>query len=285
MLRPHCALQSCNAAHTQTATSKRAASKTRFDPIFCPWLIKYGGFSLSNSVIQTQFINHRFYIFLTLMIYISFPGLSVIISIPFFLFLFWYFRFSTPSRNTCLTCLSVIPFSSNFCIMDSVQGLRFEGSWGHRHTFLGFGAQNLQIYLLKGHLCLFFPLSDMYSVHVSMKCLPRGLWYMPMHDEEKRQWVCYLACMYSSGLTLGPGARGWKWIGCPPPIRGRGVNWIWKVEERGTGGDIFSLSTFVGRWWIQVIVLAPSYRLLTSIIAPTPATFKYLCPLRSESKK
>ena len=38
MLRPHCAFQICNEAHTQSATS----DKTRLDPIFCPWLIKYG---------------------------------------------------------------------------------------------------------------------------------------------------------------------------------------------------------------------------------------------------
>ena len=57
MLRPHCALHSCNVAHTQSATfelhSERIASKSRLDPIFFPWLIKYGGksgFSLSDSV-------------------------------------------------------------------------------------------------------------------------------------------------------------------------------------------------------------------------------------------
>ena len=57
MLRPHCALQTCNAAFTQSATSEHVASKTRLDPIFCPWLIKYGrksGFSLSNSVTSLQ---------------------------------------------------------------------------------------------------------------------------------------------------------------------------------------------------------------------------------------
>ena len=54
MLRPHCALQTCNVARTQSATSKRVASKIRVDQIFCPWLIKHGGksgFSLSNSVL------------------------------------------------------------------------------------------------------------------------------------------------------------------------------------------------------------------------------------------
>ena len=57
MLCPHCALQTCNAAHTQMAASERIVSKTRLDPIFCPWLIKYGGksgFSLYNSVSETH---------------------------------------------------------------------------------------------------------------------------------------------------------------------------------------------------------------------------------------
>ena len=54
MLCSHCALQACKVAHKQSASSERAASKTRVGPIFCPWLIKYdgkSGFSLSNSVI------------------------------------------------------------------------------------------------------------------------------------------------------------------------------------------------------------------------------------------
>ncbi len=46
--------------HTQSATSERVASKTRVDPIFYPWLIKYGGksgFSLSNSVVYIQILH------------------------------------------------------------------------------------------------------------------------------------------------------------------------------------------------------------------------------------
>ena len=59
MLRPHKALQTWNAAHTQLATSKSVASKAQVDPIFCPWLIKYGGktgFSLSNSGLESNHI-------------------------------------------------------------------------------------------------------------------------------------------------------------------------------------------------------------------------------------
>ena len=59
MFHPHCTLQTCNGPRTQTATSERVVSKTRVDPFFCSWLIKYGrksGFSLSNSVdfVQTR---------------------------------------------------------------------------------------------------------------------------------------------------------------------------------------------------------------------------------------
>ncbi len=42
--------------------------------------------------------------------------------------------------------------------MALMQGLRYEryeGSWGYRRTFLRFGAQNLEISLLKGHLHLY----------------------------------------------------------------------------------------------------------------------------------
>ncbi len=57
MSRPRCVLQTCNVGHTQSATSECVASKTRLDPIFCPWLVKYGRksrFSLSNSVVLPQ---------------------------------------------------------------------------------------------------------------------------------------------------------------------------------------------------------------------------------------
>ena len=57
MLRPHCAFHTRNVTYTQSATSERVASKIRLDPIFSPWLIKYGGksgFFLSNSVHPLQ---------------------------------------------------------------------------------------------------------------------------------------------------------------------------------------------------------------------------------------
>ena len=59
---PHYTLQTCNAAHMQLATSECVASKTGVNPIFCPWLYKYGGkpgFSLSNSVGMIQLCPHR----------------------------------------------------------------------------------------------------------------------------------------------------------------------------------------------------------------------------------
>ncbi len=43
---------------------------------------------------------------------------------------------------------------------------------------------------------------------------------------------CISARLVASGVTLGPGARGWKWIGCR--LRGRGVDRIWKVGD-GSG--------------------------------------------------
>ena len=63
MLHLHCALQTCNVAHMQSATSERVASKTRVNQIFCPWLIKYGGksrFSPSNSVVNLQVTGHSY---------------------------------------------------------------------------------------------------------------------------------------------------------------------------------------------------------------------------------
>ena len=49
--------KTCNVAHTRSANSECVASKSRIDPIFSSWLIKYGGescFSLCNSVIYTD---------------------------------------------------------------------------------------------------------------------------------------------------------------------------------------------------------------------------------------
>ena len=53
-----------------------------------------------------------------------------------------------------------------------------------------------------------------------------------------------------SGVTLGPGARGCKWIGCPPPEQGC---WSHLMAERGTE-DRFSRSTLMGGGRIEMIV-------------------------------
>ena len=61
MSRPHCGLETCNVAHAQSATSKRAVSKIRVVPIFCPWManqIWQEGQVLSNSVGITHVMDY-----------------------------------------------------------------------------------------------------------------------------------------------------------------------------------------------------------------------------------
>ncbi len=92
------------------------------------------------------------------------------------------------------------------------------------------------------------------------------------------QYDLWTWCVQNS---LGPGARGWKWIGCPPPPPPHGQGRRLHLKSRGRE----RIRAYICGWeHIEVIVCCPKSSIITICVTPS-LLIKYLCPLRSESKK